>query len=264
MSTGKDRGRFQSAAELAVSNGYSIQWAGQGAGGSGKTHFLLTAPEPIGIHVFGDPMGVTTLMRKPEFKGKDISIINYNFQPGKLAEGDRQKAADEELARFLENQAVALKTFRTVGWDKEDQVYELLRYARFGSSSDRPSSYYELNLEYRGWFHDAAEAGVNLGVLRGMKEKWESVNNKPVASGREVPRGQREVNEMVQVVLHHYWDDEAGTFKARIGGQAGDPPKCRIGPATELMGSELSGDDLNFMTLAALLYPEASEEDWAA
>lgn len=258
-----DRGRFQSAADLAAQGGYSIQWSGQGAGGSGKTHFLLTAPEPIAVMVFGDPNGVTTLMRKPEFKDKDISVINYNFQPGKLAGDDKQKAAEAELARFLDDYQTALKAFRTVGWDKEDQVYELLRYARFGSASERPSSYYELNLEYRGWFHDAAEAGVNLGVLRGMKEAWgKGDNGKPMALGRDVPRGQREVNEMVQVVLHHYWDDDARAFKVRVGGQQGDEPKCRIGPATELMGQEF--DNMSFMELAALLYPEADESDWAA
>lgn len=235
---------------------YSLQWAGQGAGGSGKTHFLLTAPEPIWIASF-DPKGIEPLMKKDEFKGKDVRWQAYNFNPGKLKVEDRPKAAQDALGQFLADYQLALKHARTIGWDKEDHVYETLRYARLESYTDRPSSYYELNLEYRGWFADAAEAGVNLGVLRGMKEAWGQQGGKPTALGRNIPRGQREVNELVQVVLHHYWDDAEREFKIRIGGQEGDEPKLRVGPATDLIGDVIGSAD--FMTLAAMIYPETIE-----
>ena len=231
-----------------------MQWASQGIGGTGKTHFLLTAPEPIFVALF-DPKGIDPLRKKDEFKDKDIRWREYGFNPGKLAVEDRPKAAKDALDLFLEDYRLALKHARTIGWDKEDHVYEMLRYARLESYTDRPSSYYELNLEYRGWFADAAEAGVNLGVLRGMKEKWGTgAKGQPVGLGVLEPRGQREVNELVQVVLDHRFDDETREFKARIH------EKCRVGPATELIGEEFGS--LDFATLASILYPESSEEDW--
>jgi hypothetical protein len=227
---------------------YNILWASQGIGGSGKSHLLLTAPEPIFVHLF-DPDGLGPLLKKDEFKKRDIRWHFYNFQPGKLAVEDRPKAAKDALELFLENQQLALGKARTIGWDKEDHVYEMLRYARLEAYTDRPSSYYELNLEYRGWFADAAEAGVNLGVIRGMKEKW-GLNHldKPTALGELTPRGQKEVNELVQVVLDHRWDEEERCFYARIH------EKCRVGNASELLGKELKNPD--FMSLAFALYPE--------
>ena len=195
---------------------YNIIWASQGIGGSGKSHLLLTAPEPIFVHLF-DPDGLGPLLKKEEFRKKDVRWFSYNFSPGKLSEDDRPKAAKDALNTFLENQQVALKNARTIGWDKEDHVYETLRYARLEAVSDRPSSYYELNLEYRSWFTDAVEAGVNLGVIRGMKERWATNElGKPSGTGELVPRGQREVNELVQVVLDHRWDDDERAFITRI------------------------------------------------
>lgn len=237
---------------------YSLQWSGQGKGGSGKSHFLLTAPEPIWIALF-DPKGIEPLLRKPEFKGKDVRWKAYNFNPGKLAIEDRPKAAKDALEQFIEHYQTALKHARTIGWDKEDAVYETLRYARLEAYTDRPSSYQELNLEYRSWFADAAEAGVNLGVLRGMKEKWgQNAKGSPTGLGIDEVRGQREVNELVQVVLHHYFDQDASEFKYRIGGQETDELKCRVGPATELLGQEFPMGE-GFMELAFMLYPETLE-----
>lgn len=227
---------------------YNLLWASQGKGGTGKTHFLLTAPEPIWIALF-DPDGVGPLLKQDAFKGKDIRFRQYNFNPGKLAIPDRPKAAKDALDQFLEDYQLALKHARTIGWDKEDHVYETLRYARLEAYTDRPSSYYELNLEYRGWFADAVEAGVNLGVLRGMKEKWGlGSTGKPQGLGVDEPRGQKEVNELVQVVLDHRFDEDDREFKARIH------EKCRVGPATELIGQEFG--NMDFLTLAFMLYPE--------
>lgn len=235
---------------------YSLLWASQGVGGSGKSHLLLTAPDPIWIALF-DPKGIDPLRKKPEFKNKDIRWRAYNFNPGKLSIADRPKAAKDALDQFLEDYQLALKHARTIGWDKEDHVYEMLRYARLESYTDRPSSYYELNLEYRGWFADAAEAGVNLGVIRGMKEKWgQNAKGQPIGTGVLEPRGQKEVNELVQVVLDHRFDEGEREFKVRIH------EKCRVGPATELIGQEFGS--LDFQTLAMMLYPESTPEDWAA
>jgi hypothetical protein len=100
-------------------------------------------------------------------------------------------------------------------------------------------------------------AGVNFGVIRGMKEKWGKTgsNREGKATfgslGELEPRGQREVPELVQVVLRHRWDAEVGDFVATIH------EKCRVGDAKNLIGTEHCG--LTFRELGEAIYPETIE-----
>lgn len=255
-----DWGRFDVAAD---DERYNIIAASQGMGGSGKTHFWLTAPDPIAVFLF-DPAGLKGLMQRPEFKSKDIRVINYynevNF--GAMREKkDRAEAALEALQRFREDWQVFLKKFRTGVWDKEDHVWEMIRYACNEDYSAEPKTYYELNMEYRGMFSDAEQAGVNFGVIRGMKEKWgktgvSRATGKPTygSLGEFVPRGQKEVEELVQINLDHRWDNEKRAFVTTI------LDKCRLGNAEALLGQEY--DNLDFLTLASMLYPDAPEDVW--
>ncbi len=252
------------------SNNYTITWGSQGIGGSGKTHFLLTAPDPIYVFLF-DPRGVHPLAQQDAFKHKDIRLVSYDFSHiGKIKDTShtagtkddktgamRAEFANEMLEQFLEDWEDAKKNARTVGWDKEDHVWEMLRYARLEAVSGKPASYYELNLEYRNWFSDAANAGINFGVIRGMKEIWgarpdpRGGPDKPYATGELGPRGHKEVEELVQVYLHHEWDEESRNFKVRFH------DKCRVGNARELLGTTHS--NLTFQELGMLLYPETED-----
>jgi hypothetical protein len=109
-------------------------------------------------------------------------------------------------------------------------------------------------LQYRSWFQMAADAGVNLGVIRGMKEKWGKTGvNRQTGQptygslGEEVPRGMKEVPELVQVTLKHFWTEEEG-FAVQIG------EKCRLN--SDLIGKRFA--DLDFLELAMKLYPETA------
>jgi hypothetical protein len=253
-------GRFERAEQ---SSNLNILWASQGPGGSGKTHFLLTAPEPIGVMLF-DPAGLKGLMANELFKEKDVYLIDYSkiVNPGKIKHEDRGKAAADTLAKFEEDWAVALTKFRTIGWDKEEHVWEMLRYANLEDYTDKPANYYELNMKYRGWFTEAEAAGVNFGAIRGMKEKWgkTGVNRntgQPTygSLGEYEPRGMKEVPELVQINLDHRWDNEQRAFITTV------LDKCRLGNALEMLGTEHA--NLDFMTLATLLYPEVDSDAWS-
>src|SRR5439155_9764 len=123
-----------------------------------------------------------------------------------------------------------------------------------------PNLYQELNLEYRGFFHDAEMAGVNLCAIRGMKEKWGKTGSNRDGKatfgslGEMEPRGQKEIPELVQVVIRHRWDNDAREFVATIH------EKCRVGedPKT-LIGTEHVG--LTFRELGELVYPETADLD---
>ena len=87
-------------------------------GGSGKTHFLLTAPDPIAIMLF-DPAGLKGLMQNPLFRTKDVRVIDYTVDVNLAkysTDTDRAKAAADGLKQFEEDWAVALRAARTLAW----------------------------------------------------------------------------------------------------------------------------------------------------
>lgn len=259
-SNNSEWGRFQVAQE---SDTRSIILSNEGGGGSGKTHFALTMPDPIAVFLF-DPAGLKGLLNQKQFRKKDIRVINY-YEKANLGamsdKSDRAQASQDALEEFLEDWAVALKQARSLVWDKEDHVWEMLRYANNEDFKAEPKSYYELNMQYRGWFTEAEQAGKNLAVIRGMKEKWGKTGvNRNTGNptygglGIDVPRGQKEVRELVQVNLAHRWDDDDRAFVTTI------MEKCRLGNAAKLIGTEYK--NLDFATLVTMLYPDADLDEW--
>jgi len=257
--TTADWGAF---AQLGADETRSIIASSQGIGGAGKTHFWLTAPDPIAYFLF-DPGGLKGLSDNPLFKEKDIRVIDLSkkLDYGRLPREQRVARAIEVMQGFEEAWPIALNLARTAVIDKEDILWETLRYAHDEVDSPTPKNFYELNMQYRGLIVQAEAAGMNLGLIRGLKDTWgvTGVSRQTGApqmgfTGVMKPRGQKEVTELVQVNLEHRWDDEDRAFKVKI------LEKCRLGNAVDLMGKEFA--DLDFLTLAMLLYPDSSPEDW--
>ena len=59
---------------------HRLVWSSYGAEGTGKSHFGLTAPEPIAVQLF-DPRGLEGLLK--QFKDKEIRPIEYRFSPSR-------------------------------------------------------------------------------------------------------------------------------------------------------------------------------------
>jgi hypothetical protein len=257
--TANDWGAFES---LSDTDTLSIIASSQGVGGAGKTHFWLTAPDPIAYFLF-DPGGLKGLKSNPLFKEKDIRVIDFSkkLDYGRIPKGERVARAIEVMQEFDEAWPVALQMARTAVIDKEDVLWETLRYAYDEVDSPEPKNFYELNMQYKGLIVQAENAGMNLGLIRGMKDTWgktgvSAKTGKPQMgfTGEMKPRGQKEVTELVQVNLEHRWDDDDREFKVKI------LEKCRLGNAVELMGQEYP--NLDFLTLAMFLYPESEPSDW--
>ncbi len=256
MSKQPDWGRF----ELATPDDSArcIIAASQGVAGSGKTHFWLTAPQPIAYFGF-DPGGLKGLKSNPAFRGMDLRFIDYcgDLNIGKLQKDERMARAIEIMGQFQEDWDVAIRNARTLVWDKEAHVWEMLRYAHNEVDSPEPKSFHELNLMYRGWIQDAEANERNLGLIRGVHDTWGKTGNIS-RSGKEQmgftgifkPEGQKYVPELVQVNMEHRWDEDDREFKLKI------LEKCRLGNTKELMGQEFGG--LDFGLLAVTLYPESA------
>jgi hypothetical protein len=263
MAKTNDWGEFRPALDI-LSERYNIIASSQGPGGAGKTHFWLTAPEPIAYFLLdpGGLKGVLTSSGSP-FRDKDIRLIDYSGQLdwGRLERRERVLRAKDVVDAFNAAWDVAIKKARTIVIDKEDKLWETIRYAHDEVDSPTPKNFYELNLDYAALIAQAEANGVNLGMIRGMKEKWgktgiSRTTGKPQMgfTGELVPRGQKEVTELVQINLDHKWDGERQSFITTI------VDKCRLGNAKDLLGTEY--EDLDFLTLASILYPDVDESVW--
>lgn len=262
-SPSKDYGRFQI---IEPDEDLAITGASEGVAGSGKSHFWLTAPDPIAYFLF-EPGGLDGLksneLFRDRFQSGAIRVIDYSqeLNVGKIPRDERVEKALETLERFQQDWDTAIGFARTLVWDKEEYVWEMIRYAHDEVDSPEPKNFGELNLMYHGWFADVKKHKKNFGLVRGIEDTWgkTGINQKtgrPTMgfTGKMKPRGQKKVAELAHINLGHRWDDEEREFRVRI------LEKCRLGNAERLIGKEFGAFD--FQQLAALLYPETTPEDW--
>lgn len=234
----------------------SIIWASNGAEGSGKSYFGLTAPGPIFVCAF-DPYGMDRVSKEVK-AGKEIRLGRYPFAAPKGAKKDPVSiAATATWNRFLDDFHVALGTARTILWDREDLAWELLRYASFGAQNDAPKEYGPLNDEYIGLVQAATSAHVNLGLLRGMKDywvsKWDPTKQKyvPHNTGELVPDGQKKIPDHVDITVSHQWDGAAKAFMTTIGKF----------PNIEYRDQVFA--NMSFQEMAIAAYPESDLDTWS-
>lgn len=232
----------------------SIVWASTGGEGSGKSHFGLTAPDPIFVCAF-DAFGMGRVSKDVK-RGKDIRVSRYAFNPLKFPEEKaRAKEGTGIWNRFVEEYRTALLNARTVLWDREDLAWELLRFASFGGQSAAPKEYGELNMEYVSLIQEAYAAGVNLGLLRGVREQWISkfdpTKGKMVGhnTGVMVADGMKKIPDHVDLTLVHRWDDSIKSYVVKIDKF----------PNAEFKGFE---GPMDFPAMATAAYPDSVPEDW--
>ena len=203
------------------------------------------------------------LLSNPLFATKDIRVMDLSgkLDFGRLEKADRVARALDVMREFDAGWDVAIANARTIVVDKEDMLWETKRYAHDEVDSPEPRNFHELNLAYKALFVQAERAGVNFGLIRGLKDTWGKTGvsgrtGKPTMgfTGEMKPRGQKEVTELVQINLDHRWDDDARCFTVKI------LEKCRLGNAVDLLGREFS--NLTFPELGLTLYPESEPSEW--
>jgi hypothetical protein len=228
--------------------------------GTLKTSFWLTAPGPIIIQSTdkGTEGVVDVYLKQYEEetgKTKDIYVVEYDPYVGVMA----QEEAVEIRDKIIEDFKHAIEHAATVVWDKETNIYEIFKYAEFGSPSEKPASYYPLDQKYRHVINLAKETDVNFGLIQGMQDIWvDKVNAKTGARGAgkgggRKRRGFREVEEQVHINIEHFLDDETNRFMMRIG-------KSR-GPGGKAIQNKTIGY-VTFPDFAQLVFPDSDESDW--
>lgn len=254
----------------------SLTYAGSGAEGSGKSKFALSGPDPIFVCGF-DPYGVNRVGKqfraREDGTKKTIRIGRYSFNPkspehltnGKYDSTKIARAATELWDRFIEDYYAALKAgFRLITWDREDLAYELQRYAKFGIDKAQQKDYGDLFVEYAGLIQEAPKHGVNLGLLRGLREKWVSKWDASKAkmvghgTGEMIPDGMKKVSDHVDITLSHRWDD-------KWSNGAGKPLGGFITKIDKFTNAEYRGQefqDLTFPMMAMAAFPDSNPEDW--
>jgi len=244
-----------------------------GHAGNGKTHFGLTAPG--GIAYFNLDKGLKGVLQK-FVNDKKIYLHNINMpkpETGVMFSEDKHGKAKavtyqivkEEFvdqARKCWDQVVHLsrtaynsKNIKSIVYDTESAMWELIRLARFGKTTQvEPYQYGPVNLEYSGLVEELCGSGKNVIFLDRMKktymhEKW---------TGKYERGGFGSLGYLADVSGQIVYNEKEGMWYIDIN------DKCRIDPA--FMGVRLPNDDyplpVDFPNLAVSLVEGTEYEDW--
>jgi hypothetical protein len=239
---------------------------GQSSGevGSGKTQFWLTAPGPILVQSMDKGLeGVVEDILK-EMPEKEIYFKEYEWDPSNPDFDQAYAIAlrDEIMTDF----EFGLEHGRTVLWDKETDIREVIQYAEFGSPTEgNVKDYGKLNQRYFHLLNRAKSVeNVNMGFIQSMKDEWMIKENgfnertgKPKTSftktGKRIRAGWERLDEVVMLEMHHR--RERGEFFIDIG-------KCRQQSLdAPIQDTTLPG--MTFAELGTFIINGTTVEDWS-
>lgn len=194
-----------------------------GKEGTGKTHMLFTAPEPI--FLFNIDIGTEGVLEKFQVSGKDIYVYDVRIPKG------AKKEVYETLWHDVKERVewVYKVNEGTLGADTSTEMYELARLAHFGKLTQvLPHNYVEVKSEWREILRMAYDSRMNTILLNKVKPVY--INN--TRTKEYEIAGFDEMAYMVQVAIT--------TFKEPVadgGVQFGFTiDKCRYKPS--LFGQE--------------------------
>ncbi len=211
---------------------------------SGKTNMALTAPGPIILFDFD--YGLEGVVSK--FAGLK-KVYTSEFRISEIAVG----RFESEWLRFVKEFKASLleKEVRTVIVDTGTELWELIRLARFGKLTQvMPQHYGPINAEMRGLIRDVYSSNKNLVILHKMSQVY--INNQPTKD--YAMAGFKDIPYSVQVNCLTWREDGGGDFHCEV-------VDCR--QSSEMAGVDLVEDMANFPTLASMIFPDTSMEDWS-
>jgi hypothetical protein len=218
---------------------------------TGKNHFAFTAPDPIALLSldFGDE-GMVEKFVDGTVASKTILSKSYKIPSGRRDPNEMIKDSLPIWEEVKKDFLYALDNARTVVVDTETEQWELIRLARLGRLEQvKPHHYGPVNREYKETFIKASyESNANVIFLQRLKKEY--INDK--TTGRYEQAGFSGIPFDVQVNCRTFIDDQ-GQFSLFID-------NCRQNGL--LRGTFLTGDILNFPTLAMMVLPSLPPEVW--
>lgn len=177
----------------------------QGLEKKGKTHFALTAPDPIAFMSLDvGTEGVVEKFINGEHAAKEIYISTYrNFikrnLKGEVDTVATTNGAEREWSKFMKDYEIALGMgVRTVIVDTASEMWELLRLSAFGKLDQVPSFMYgPVNGTFRELVRMAYDSDTNLMLLHKYKKQYKSNE----WSGKYERAGFGDVGYLSQVVV---------------------------------------------------------------
>lgn len=190
----------------------------------GKTHFALTAPA---LNFFQSlDQGTEGVIEKFPPAGIRLAEYGLTVQPGQGSEDDIAHAADKVWQKFISDYYQALNdpACRTITWDTESEVWELLRLARFGvlnpkTGRDRGNVWGPVNAEMQGLIRAAMATDKNLIMLEKVKDTYKDDKK----TGKRERKGFQDAAYQAQVVATARRDANGGGFVLDISDCRGVP-----------------------------------------
>jgi hypothetical protein len=170
----------------------------------GKSHFALTAPDPI-IYLNVD-LGTEGVVDKFQHAGKRVLLYDV-----RVPKESGSKDVYVSLWADLKSKIIKAYSLRkgSVIWDTSSECFELARLAKFGKLTQvMPHQYTEVNNEWRELLRTAYDSSMNTVFIHKMKPVW--INN--VRTKDYELSGFTEMDYLSQVNIIHFREDtEEGT-----------------------------------------------------
>lgn len=236
--------------------------------GSGKSTFWLGGPEPVGVQSFDHGLEGVLEQYQRRFEAahgrrKAIYVKHYRWVQGAL--GFTQERAQETRDEFEADFATLLDTCRTIVWDKDTDLYSILRYAEWGGpNTETRQDYARIYARYMGYIEEVKErAHVTLGIIVALKDEWSSQigrsgKRQGVKLDNRIRTGCERLDEWVftelrhrRVVVESATDNKSSEWWIDIG---------KSHQCTDLQDQSFEG--LSFSDLGQLLIPESTQKEW--
>ena len=221
----------------------------------GKTHFAMTAPPPIAY--FDLDIGAEGVVNKFEDR------IAGTWPPPELkykeaAEQTQWRAIWEAYVRAYRT-ALASKEVRSLVIDTATELWEQCRLAHFGKAEViLPNQYGPVNKAFREIItKDTYNSNKSVIFIHRQKDEYVGTINRntgkeiSVRTGRVKRAGFSDMGYLVQIIVETTRDKNGFHLTVK---------DC--GPNKEINGETLGEPMNDFPTLATLVYPDTSIEDW--
>jgi len=234
----------------------------------GKTHFGLTAPDPLAY--FSIDMGDEGVVQKFITEGKriirkDMTVPKSQDMAEELWDGC-VKGGSVTPAQYKKSfigsyhTMLARKDICSIVFDTSSELWELIRMARFGTKPAMPFQYAPVNAEFRALIRAAYKSNKNLVMLHKMRKVY--VNDK--FNGEYERAGFGDTGYLAQVNCQ-MWREEAITDengKILPGAFHLHVRDCRHNPL--LAGEDMGEPMCTFPFLASMVIEGTSPADWGA